>query len=143
MDRIQITPTIALDLDELEFHFVRSPGPGGQKVNKVATTAQLRFDVAHSPSLPNSLRNRLLELAGRRATAAGILILEARRFRSQERNRADAVARLVRLVRLAAQPPKVRRATQPRASAKRLRLEEKRKRGEVKRLRRSRAGPEE
>ncbi|MGA2821868.1 MAG: alternative ribosome rescue aminoacyl-tRNA hydrolase ArfB [Anaerolineales bacterium] len=143
MDRIQITPTLALDLDELEFHFVRSPGPGGQKVNKVATTAQLRFDVAHSPSLPNSLRNRLLELAGRRATAAGILILEARRFRSQERNRADAVARLVRLVRLAAQPPKVRRATQPRASAKRLRLEEKRKRGEVKRLRRSRAGPEE
>jgi ribosome-associated protein len=143
VDRIQITPTLALDLDELEFHFVRSPGPGGQKVNKVATTAQLRFDVAHSPSLPNSLRNRLLELAGRRATAAGILILEARRFRSQERNRADAVARLVRLVRLAAQPPKVRRATQPRASAKRLRLEEKRKRGEVKRLRRSRAGPEE
>ena len=143
MERIQITPTLALDLDELKFHFVRASGPGGQKVNKVATAAQLRFDVAHSPSLPDPLRNRLLELAGRRASAAGILILEARRFRSQERNRADALARLVRLLRLAAQPPRVRRATQPSASAKRLRLEEKHKRGEVKRLRRSRLPREE
>jgi ribosome-associated protein len=143
MDRIQITPTFSLNPDELEFRFVRSPGPGGQNVNKVATTAQLRLDVVHSPSLPDALRARLLKLAGGRISTAGILLLEARRFRSQERNRMEAIARLVRLLRQAAQPPKLRRPTRPSASARRRRLEEKRKRGEVKRLRRGRLGPED
>jgi len=143
VERIQITPTLALNPGELVFRFVRSPGPGGQNVNKVATAVQLRFDAAHTPSLPDPVRKRLLRLAGRRVSDAGVLILEARRFRSQERNRVDAVARLVRLVRQAAQPPKRRRATQPSASAKRQRLEEKRTRGELKRERRSRAGSEE
>jgi len=136
MDRIRITPNLALNLRELEFHFVRSPGPGGQNVNKVATAVQLYFDVVHSPSLPEPVRARLLRLAGGRLTSAGILLLEAHRFRSQERNRAEAIARLVHLVRQAAHPPKVRRPTRPSPAARRWRLEAKRKRSEVKRMRR-------
>ena len=143
MDRIQITRTLALSPDELDIRYVHSSGPGGQNINKVSTAAQLRFDAAHSRSLPDDVRKRLLRLAGRRASSAGILLLEARRFRSQERNRADAIARLTLLVRQAAQPPKQRRASQPSASAKRRRLQEKRKRGEIKRQRSSRPAHEE
>jgi ribosome-associated protein len=130
-----ITNTIGLDESELDLHFVRSPGPGGQNVNKVATACQLRFDVANSPSLPAVVKSRLKAIAGRRLTAAGELVITANRYRSQVQNRADAIERLVELIRRAATPPKPRRATKPTKASKRRRLESKRRRGEVKRLR--------
>jgi ribosome-associated protein len=132
---IPITATLALREDEIDEEFVRSTGPGGQNVNKVATAVQLRFDVAHSPSLPEDVRQRLLALAGRRVTAEGILLISARRFRTQERNRQDARERLVELIRRAAEPPKVRRPTRPSQAAKARRLDEKRRQGTRKALR--------
>ncbi len=134
---IQITPAIAIDEGEIQEEFVRASGPGGQNVNKVATAVQLRFDVAHSPSLPDDIRQRLASLAGRRMTEEGVLIIEARRFRTQARNRQDAVDRLVALIRKAAQKPLPRRKTSPTQASKRQRLETKRHRGEIKRSRRS------
>ena len=134
---IQVTPTIALDESELTLEFIRASGPGGQNVNKVATAVQLRFDVANSPSLPDDVRERLMRLAGRRMTKDGVLIIEARRFRTQERNQQDAVGRLVELVRQAAKKPRVRRKTRPTLASRRRRLEAKRRRSEKKRLRRS------
>lgn len=101
---IEITPTIRLHEDELRFQFKLASGPGGQNVNKVATAAELRFDVAHSPSLPDAVRARLLALAGSRVTQDGELLITARRFRSQERNRQDATDRLIALIRKAAEP---------------------------------------
>jgi len=133
---IQITPTLALDEAEIQILFVQSSGPGGQNVNKVATTAQLRFDVAGSPSLPPEVRDRLIKLAGKSITQDGWLVIHARRYRTQERNRQDAIDRLIELVRLAARQPKPRRPTKPSRASKRRRLESKRKRGEIKRLRR-------
>ena len=109
-------------------------------MNKVATAAQLRFDVRNSPSLPGEVKHRLVRLAGRRMTADGILVIEARRYREQERNRQDAIARLNHLVELASQPPEVRRATRPTASSMRARLEDKRRRGALKRVRRVKPG---
>lgn len=132
---IRVTRTIAIAQDEIGLHFVRASGPGGQNVNKVATAAQLRFDVAGSPSLPEDVRARLLKLAGRRVTSDGVLIIDARRFRSQERNRQDAVERLVVLVRRAAERPKPRRKTAPSPAAKQRRLDAKRQRGAAKRQR--------
>jgi ribosome-associated protein len=132
---IQITPTLALDESEIQITFVQSSGPGGQNVNKVATAAQLRFDVAQSPSLPPAVRERLIKLAGKSITKDGWLVIDARRFRTQERNRQDALDRLTDLVRAATVEPKPRRPTRPSRAAKRRRLESKRKRGEVKRLR--------
>ena len=132
---IQITPTLALDDSEIDIEFVQAAGPGGQNVNKVATAAQLRFDVAHSPSLPDDVRARLMQLAGKRLSAEGILIINARRFRTQERNRQDARDRLIDLVRQAATPPPVRRPTRPSRAARQNRLEAKRRRSETKRLR--------
>ena len=135
MDRIQITPSLSLDPSEIEWDFIRSSGPGGQNVNKVATAVQLRFDVRNSPSLPDDVRQRLLDLAGKRITRKGVLIIEARRYRTQEQNRRDALDRLVELISKASVKPKVRRKTRPTAASKQKRLEEKRHRGELKRLR--------
>ncbi len=127
---IRITPPIAIDERELEFSFMRAGGPGGQHVDKTATAVQLRFDAA--ASLPAPVRARLARLAGRRMTADGILVLHARRFRSQQQNCEDAVARLVVLLRQAARLPRPRRAAKLSAAAKRKRMEEKRRRGVVK-----------
>ncbi len=134
---ISITPVLALDESEIQLDFVRASGPGGQNVNKVATAAQLRFDVRRSPSLPNGVRERLMRLAGRRITEDGVLIITAQRFRTQERNRQDALDRLVELIRRAAEPPKPRRKTRPTLAAKARRLDTKRQRGQTKRLRRT------
>ena len=133
---IHITRTITIDESEIQEYFVRSSGPGGQNVNKVATTVQLRFDVANSRSLPEEVRKRLISLAGNRVTEDGILIIDARRFRTQGRNREDATERLVKLIRNAAQRPKIRRKTRPTLTSKIRRLESKRRSSESKRLRR-------
>ncbi|MHB8253082.1 MAG: alternative ribosome rescue aminoacyl-tRNA hydrolase ArfB [Acidiferrobacter sp.] len=135
MTVIQVTPEIAIDENEFTFSFVRASGPGGQNVNKVATAALLRFDVMRSPSLPTDLKARLLTLAGRRRSAAGEIIIQARRFRTQEGNRRDAMVRVVELIRSAAIPPKPRRRTRPTAGSNRRRLDAKRRRGDIKRLR--------
>jgi ribosome-associated protein len=133
---IHITRNIALDESEIQIEFTRASGPGGQNVNKVATAARLRFDVRHSPSLPDDVRQRLIRLAGQRVTADGVLVIEARRFRTQERNHQDALDRLVALIRQAAAKPKRRRKTQPTLAARQRRLENKRHRSQIKRLRR-------
>jgi ribosome-associated protein len=134
---LEITEAIAIGDSEIGFQFVRSSGPGGQNVNKVATGVQLRFDAANSPSLPDDVRERLIRLAGKRVTEEGVLVINAHQHRSQERNRQDAIDRLVALIRQAAQPPKTRRKTRPTAASERRRLEGKRRRSELKRLRRS------
>ena len=136
---ISITPTLTLQDSEIEYQFVRASGPGGQNVNKVATATQLRFDVIHSPSLSPELRERVVRLAGRRMSANGVLVLDARRFRTQERNRQDALERLIALLRKASELPKPRRATRPTLASKKRRLAAKRQRGEIKRERRNTA----
>lgn len=133
---IEITPQLHLDESELEFHFVRSSGPGGQNVNKVATAVQLRFDVDANESLPDTVKARLRRLAGRRLTNEGVLVIEASEGRSQERNRRQVVERLVELIRRAAVKPKPRKKTRPSASARQRRLNKKRRRGEIKKWRR-------
>ena len=132
---IHITRTIEIDESEIQEYFIRASGPGGQNVNKVATTVQLRFDVANSRSLPEEVRKRLISLAGNRITEDGILIIDARRFRTQGRNREDATERLVELIRNAAQRPKIRRKTRPTLASKMRRLKSKRHDAESKRLR--------
>ena len=132
---IQITPAIEIDESEIQENFIRASGPGGQNVNKVATSVQLRFDVANSPSLPDEVRKRLISLAGNRITGEGILIIEARRFRTQIQNREDATVRLMNLIRRAVQRPQIRRNTRPTLASKKRRLESKRRSGETKRIR--------
>ncbi len=126
---IRIAPGIEIDKRSIEERFVRAPGPGGQNVNKLATAVQLRFNLAAAKALPEEVRERLGRLAGRRLTAGGVLIIEAHRFRTQERNRRDALERLVALIRRAAERPRPRRKTKPSAAKKRRRLTEKRRRG--------------
>jgi ribosome-associated protein len=132
---IAITDTLSLDEDEIGETFIRASGPGGQNVNKVASAVQLRFDVRGSPSLPQAVRERLERLGGQRVSQDGILIITARRFRSQERNRADARERLVTLVRRAATVPLRRRPTRPSAGSRERRLQAKAQRGRLKQQR--------
>jgi len=138
---IRVTAAIALPDEELHWTFIQSAGPGGQNVNKVATAAQLQFDT-HSPSLPETTRQRLIRLAGKRINAQGVLTIVARRYRTQEQNRQEALNRLLALIRKAAEPPKVRRKTVPSRAAIARRLEAKRRRSEIKRQRRQTANEE-
>lgn len=133
---IEITPALALDEDELAFSFIRASGPGGQNVNKVATAVQMRFDARRSPSLPDEVSARLQKLAGSRLTGEGVIVITANRFRTQERNRADAIERLVELVRKAAEPPPPpRKRTKPSKAARAKRLDAKTRRGAIKAMR--------
>ncbi len=132
---IHITPAIQLDESELHFQFKLASGPGGQNVNKVATAAEMRFDAAHSPALPDEVRARLIALAGSRMNKDGELLITARRFRSQERNRQDAIDRLVALIQKATEIPKPRLKLKPSRAAKRQRVAEKRRIGEKKQTR--------
>jgi ribosome-associated protein len=138
MAKVTITPHIAIEESEIEERFVHASGPGGQNVNKVATAVELRFDVAHSPSLPADVRERLIRLAGGRLTKDGVLVLDGRRFRTQERNRSDVRARLVDLIRRAAIRPKPRRTTRPPLASKKRMAEKKKRHSTLKRLRRNR-----
>jgi ribosome-associated protein len=137
MATIPIAPGIAFDPSELEETFVRASGPGGQNVNKVSSAVQVRLDLRRPGSLPESLRQRAEALGGHRVTGAGVLVINAQRFRSQDRNRQDALDRIIALLRQAAERPVVRRATKPTAGSKRRRVEAKTQRGVVKRLRRA------
>ena len=134
---IRITDHIAIDESELDESFIRSSGPGGQNVNKLSTAVQLRFDVRGSPSLANDVALRLMRLAGRRLTKDGVLVIVAQNHRTQERNRAEALERLVALIRQAAVRPAPRRATKPTKASKEKRLEGKKLRSNIKGLRRS------
>ena len=132
---IRITETLFIDEDEIQLDFIHSSGPGGQNVNKVATAVQLRFNVTQSKTLPDEIRLRLIKIAGNKMTENGILVIKARRFRSQDKNRKDAFQRLADLIRRAAVRPKARRNTKPSPAAKIRRLSDKKKRGETKRRR--------
>jgi ribosome-associated protein len=139
---ISINDRISLGEEEIEEHFVRASGPGGQNVNKLASAVQLRFDVRHSPSLPKEVRERLERLSGRRLTRDGILVIIAQRYRTQERNRQDARARLIELIARASVAPTPRRPTRPSAGSRERRLATKKHRAEIKGLRQAKPGLE-
>jgi ribosome-associated protein len=133
---IEVTPSVKIDESEIQLDFIRASGPGGQNVNKVSTAVQLRFDLLHSPSLEPDVKERLAKLAGSRLTAEGVLVIEAKRFRTQEKNRIDALARLVALIQQALPAPKVRRKTRPTRTSSAARVDSKVRRGVIKRTRR-------
>jgi ribosome-associated protein len=133
---LEITPSVKIDESEIQLDFIRASGPGGQNVNKVASSVQLRFDARNSPSLDSDVKERLIKLSGSRMTDVGILIIEAKRYRTQEQNRFDAIQRLITLIQKALEKPKVRRATRPSLTAKAARVGDKKKHGEIKRTRR-------
>jgi len=139
---IRVTPTISLHESELEERFIRASGPGGQNVNKLSSAVQLRFDVRRSPSLPDEVRARLERLAGRRLTNEGVLVLIAQRHRTQERNRQDALDRLIEMIQRAAVAPIPRRPTKPTRGSRERRLESKKRRSSIKGLRHIKPGLE-
>lgn len=132
---IGITSSVSINESEIQIDFIRASGPGGQNVNKVSTAAQLRFDIRNSPSLEPEVKERLVKIAGNRVTEDGVLLIEAKRYRTQEQNRFDALQRLVTLVQQALERPKTRRKTRPTLASKQKRLQAKRQRSEKKRLR--------
>jgi ribosome-associated protein len=136
---IRINHHISIEESELVFSFIRSSCPGGQNVNKVATAVQLRFDVVHTPSLTEEVKSRLIRLAGKRMTLDGVLLIEAKRYRTQENNKADAIERLTNLILKAGIKPKRRIHTLPNRSSREKRLKEKKKKGEIKKYRRKSA----
>ncbi|MFO7460030.1 MAG: alternative ribosome rescue aminoacyl-tRNA hydrolase ArfB [Desulfatiglandales bacterium] len=140
---IRITPSIAIDETEIEWAFIRASGPGGQNVNKVATAVQLRFPAGSSASLPEDARARLIRLAGKRMSKEGILVIDARRFRTQEQNRRDAMERLIELLQRAAKKPRKRIKTNPTAASRLRRLASKLQRGQTKKARRKVRSPDE
>jgi len=143
MAKINIIENITIDENEIHEEFIHASGPGGQNVNKVATAVQLRFNVVNSLSLPDEVRERLIIIAGKRVTKEGVLIIDARRYRTQEQNRQDAIQRLVELIRKAAQKPKPRRKKKPSLASKKRRLNDKHRRSEIKQLRRFDPGVED
>jgi ribosome-associated protein len=132
---VEITASVSINDDEIQIDFIRASGPGGQNVNKVSSAAQLRFDIWNSASLEPDVKARLVQLAGARVTEGGVLIIEARRYRTQEQNRLDALQRLVSLVLKALEKPKTRRKTRPTLASKQKRLQAKRQHSQKKRLR--------
>ncbi len=133
---IEVTPTLKIEESEIQLDFIRASGPGGQNVNKVASSVQLRFDIRNSLSLAPDVKERLIKLAGSRVTEDGILIIEAKRYRTQEQNRFDATQRLIAWIQKALEKPKERKATRPSVTAKAARVGDKKKHGEIKRIRR-------
>jgi len=134
--------SVSISADEIHFEFIRASGPGGQNVNKVSTGVQLRFNVRNSRSLKPEVRERLIRLAGKRVNSSGYIVIEAKRFRTQQLNREDAMQRLLRLIEKASTPPKIRRKSHPSAASKLRRLDDKRRRSDLKKLR-SRASADE
>lgn len=133
---IEVSSNVKIDESEIQYEFIRASGPGGQNVNKVSSSVQLRFDIRNSPSLESEVKERLIKLTGSRVTDDGILIIEAKKYRTQEQNRYDATQRLIAWVQKALEKPKVRRATRPSLTAKAARVGDKKKRGEIKKTRR-------